>query len=42
MPKRWWVFPLFFLATLLIAGMLLVGYAAAIVFPTLPSLEVLT
>ncbi len=42
MPKRWWIFPLFFLATLLIAGMLLVGYAAAIVFPTLPSLEVLT
>jgi len=42
MPKRWWIYPLFVLATLLVAGMLLVGYAAAIVFPTLPSLEVLT
>ena len=42
MPKRWWVLPLSVLATLLVAGMLLVGYAAAIVFPTLPSLEVLT
>ncbi|MCC7547549.1 MAG: penicillin-binding protein 1A [Burkholderiales bacterium] len=42
MPKRWWVYPLFFLATLLVAGMMLVGYAAAIVYPTLPSLEVLT
>ena len=42
MPKRWWIYPLFVLATLLVAGMLLVGYAAAIVYPTLPSLDVLT
>jgi len=42
MPKRWWIYPLFLLATLLVAGTLLVGYAAAIVYPTLPSLEVLT
>jgi penicillin-binding protein 1A len=42
MPKRWWIYPLVALATLVTAAVLLVGYAAAIVYPTLPSLEVLT
>ena len=42
MPKRWWIYPLIGLGTLLIAVLLLVVYAAAIVYPTLPSLEVLT
>jgi penicillin-binding protein 1A len=42
MPKRWWIYPLFALATLSLAALLLVGYAAAIVYPTLPSLDALT
>ncbi len=42
MPKRWWIYPLFALTTLLIAALLLVGYAAAIIYPTLPSLDALT
>ena len=42
MPKRWWIYPLFALGTVLVAVLLLVGYAAAIVYPTLPSLEALT
>ena len=42
MPKRWWIYPLFALGTILVAFLLLVGYAAAIVYPTLPSLNALT
>jgi penicillin-binding protein 1A len=42
MPKRWWTYPLLAFATLVAAASLLVGYAAAIVYPTLPSLEALT
>jgi penicillin-binding protein 1A len=42
MPKRWWIYPLLAFATLVTAALLLVGYAAAIVYPTLPSLEALT
>jgi penicillin-binding protein 1A len=42
MPKRWWIYPLFAFATLLVAVLLLVGYAAAIVYPTLPSIDALT
>ena len=42
MPKRWWIYPLFALAALTLAALLLVGYAAAIVYPTLPSLDALT
>jgi penicillin-binding protein 1A len=42
MPKRWWIYPLFALGTVLVAALLLVGYAAAIVYPTLPSLDALT
>ena len=42
MPNRWWVYPGLALITLLASALLLVGYAAAIVYPTLPSLEALT
>jgi len=42
MPKRWWTYLLFALGTVVVAMLLLVGYAAAIVYPTLPSLEALT
>jgi penicillin-binding protein 1A len=42
MPKRWWFYPLLALGTLVLAALLLVGYAAAIVYPKLPSLDVLT
>ena len=42
MKIRWWAFPLLLLTSAVLAGLLLVGFAAAIVFPTLPSLEVLT
>jgi penicillin-binding protein 1A len=42
MPKRWWIYPLFALGTVLVAVLLLVGYAAAIVYPTLPSIDALT
>jgi penicillin-binding protein 1A len=42
MPKRWWIYPLLALGTLVTAALLLVGYAAAIVYPTLPSLDALT
>jgi penicillin-binding protein 1A len=42
MPKRWWIYPLFALGTVLVAALLLVGYAGAIVYPTLPSLGALT
>lgn len=39
---RWLAFPLLLLGSAALAGLLLVGFAAAIVFPTLPSLGVLT
>ena len=42
MTIRWWAFPFLLLASSVLAGILLVGFAAALVFPTLPSLEVLT
>lgn len=42
MPKRWWTYPLLGLGTLLVAALLLVGYAGAIVYPALPSLDALT
>jgi penicillin-binding protein 1A len=42
MPKRWWFYPLLALGTLVTAALLLVGYAAAIVYPKLPSLDALT
>jgi penicillin-binding protein 1A len=42
MPRRWWFYPALTLLTLAFSALLLVGYAAAIVYPTLPSLEALT
>ncbi|HZR01850.1 MAG TPA: penicillin-binding protein 1A [Burkholderiales bacterium] len=42
MLKRWWIYPLVALATVLIAILLLISYAAAVVYPTLPSLDALT
>ncbi len=42
MFKRWWIYPLIAFGTALLATLLLVVYAAVIVYPTLPSLEALT
>src|SRR5688572_17700476 len=42
MAIRWLAFPLALLAASVLVGALLVSFAAAIVYPTLPSLEVLT
>src|SRR5687767_372630 len=42
MVIRWLAFPLALLAASVLVGALLVSFAAAIVYPTLPSLEVLT
>ena len=42
MVFRWWAFPLALIAATGLIGALLVAFAAAIVYPTLPSLEVLT
>ncbi|MES2561942.1 MAG: transglycosylase domain-containing protein, partial [Pseudomonadota bacterium] len=42
MVFRWWAFPLLLVASSLLAGVILIAFAAAVVYPTLPSLEVLT
>ncbi len=42
MNIRWLAFPFMLLASAAIAGVLLLGFAAVLVLPTLPSLEVLT
>lgn len=42
MSVRWWVFPLLLVFLLAAAGILVVGFAAALIYPTLPTLEVLT
>ena len=42
MSVRWWAFPLLLLVSSALAAVMLVAFAAAIVYPTLPSLEVLT
>jgi penicillin-binding protein 1A len=42
MKIRWWAFPFLLLASSALAGALLAGFAAVLVFPTLPSLEALT
>jgi penicillin-binding protein 1A len=42
MSWRWWAFPVLLLGTTALIGALLLVFAAVIVFPTLPSLEVLT
>src|SRR5262245_47940105 len=39
---RWWSFPLLLLGFALAAGVVLLAFASAIIYPTLPSLEVLT
>jgi|SRR5882672_6078072 len=39
---RWWAFPLVLLASGALAVVILVAFTAAIVYPTLPSLDVLT
>ena len=42
MLVRWWAFPLLLVGSAVAAGLILVAFAAVVVFPTLPSLEVLT
>jgi penicillin-binding protein 1A len=42
MLKRWWAFPLLLVASTFVAGVVLIAFAAVIVYPTLPSLEVIT
>src|SRR3954467_11930935 len=42
MLKRWWAFPLLLVASAFVAGVVLIAFAAVIVYPTLPSLDALT
>ncbi|MGE0556947.1 MAG: penicillin-binding protein 1A [Burkholderiales bacterium] len=42
MSARWWAIPLLLVFLLAAAGALVIGFAAVMVYPTLPSLEVLT
>jgi penicillin-binding protein 1A len=42
MKIRWWALPFLLLASAALAGVLLASFAAVLVLPTLPSLEVLT
>jgi len=42
MSVRWWAFPLLLVLLLAAAGSLVIGFAAVMVVPTLPSLESLT
>ena len=42
MSVRWWAFPLLLVVSSALAGLILVAFAAAVVYPTLPSLETLT
>src|SRR3954469_3266350 len=42
MLVRWWAFPLLLVASAFLVVVILVAFAAVIVYPTLPSLEVLT
>lgn len=39
---RWWFLPLFLILSVLVVGALLLGYAAVVAYPGLPSLDVLT
>ncbi len=41
MTSRWWFYPLTAVAAMGVAGMLLLGYAAVVAYPRLPSVEVL-
>jgi penicillin-binding protein 1A len=42
MSARWWTFPLLLVVSTALVGIIIAAFAAAIVYPTLPSLEVLT
>lgn len=42
MSNRWWTFPLVLALSTALAGVMLVAFAAAIIYPGLPSLELLT
>lgn len=42
MLYRWWIYPLLGLAALAVSLALIVGYAAVVAYPNLPSLEALT
>src|SRR5688572_32960385 len=42
MLVRWWAFPLLLVVSTVLIGIILLMFAAVIVYPTLPSLEVLT
>ena len=42
MLVRWWAFPLLLVASSFLVSVILVAFAAVVVYPTLPSLEVLT
>jgi penicillin-binding protein 1A len=42
MSARWWAFPLLLVASTVVIGVTLVAFAAALVYPTLPSLDALT
>ncbi|NIO40396.1 MAG: PBP1A family penicillin-binding protein, partial [Burkholderiales bacterium] len=41
MSSRWWFYPLTAFAAMCVAGLLLLGYAAVIAYPRLPSIEAL-
>ncbi|MGE5770293.1 MAG: penicillin-binding protein, partial [Betaproteobacteria bacterium] len=42
MSNRWWAFPIVLAVSTVLAGVLLLAFAAAIIYPGLPSLETLT
>ncbi|HYC44539.1 MAG TPA: penicillin-binding protein 1A [Burkholderiales bacterium] len=42
MLVRWWAFPLLLVVSTFLMGVILIMFAAVVVYPTLPSLEVLT
>jgi penicillin-binding protein 1A len=42
MSIRWWAFPLLLVVSTALAGLILIAFAAVVVYPTLPSLETLT
>ena len=41
MTSRWWFYPMVAFAALCLAGLLLLGYAAVVAYPRLPSVGVL-
>ncbi|HXV30229.1 MAG TPA: transglycosylase domain-containing protein, partial [Sinorhizobium sp.] len=42
MSSRWWTVPLLVVVSAVLAAVILIAFAAAVVYPTLPSLETLT